>query len=57
MAPQSPWKNPHAESLIGSIRRDCLNRMRQSNYRVDRGGGWDYRLRAAQAEGVSSASR
>jgi cyclopropane fatty-acyl-phospholipid synthase-like methyltransferase len=30
---------------------------RQRNYRVDRGGGWDYRLRAAQAEGVSSASR
>jgi hypothetical protein len=31
--------------------------MRQSNYRVDRGGSWDYRLKAAQAEGVSSASR
>jgi pimeloyl-ACP methyl ester carboxylesterase len=34
-----------------------LYRMRQSNYRVDRGGSWDYRLKAAQAEGVSSASR
>jgi putative transposase len=34
-----------------------INRKRQRNYRVDRGGGWDYRLRAAQAEGVSSASR
>ena len=24
-APQSPWQNPYAERLIGSIRRDCLN--------------------------------
>src|SRR5438105_2590074 len=24
-APQSPWQNPFAERLIGSIRRDCLN--------------------------------
>ena len=24
-APQSPWQNPHAERLIGSIRRECLN--------------------------------
>jgi hypothetical protein len=31
--------------------------MRQSNYRVDRGGGWRYRFTAAQAAGVSSASR
>jgi transposase InsO family protein len=23
--PQSPWQNPFAERLIGSIRRDCLN--------------------------------
>jgi hypothetical protein len=23
--PQSPWQNPYAERLIGSIRRDCLN--------------------------------
>jgi hypothetical protein len=30
--------------------------MRQTNYRVDKGGGVDYR-RAAQAVGVSSASR
>ena len=32
------------------------HRMRQTNYRVDKGGGVDYR-RAAQAVGVSSASR
>jgi len=24
-APHSPWQNPYAERLIGSIRRDCLN--------------------------------
>jgi putative transposase len=24
-APQSPWQNPFAEGLIGSIRRECLN--------------------------------
>src|SRR4030095_15730448 len=23
--PSSPWQNPYAERLIGSIRRDCLN--------------------------------
>jgi putative transposase len=25
IAPQSPWQNPYAERLIGSIRRECLN--------------------------------
>src|SRR5262245_3542277 len=24
-APRSPWQNPFAERLIGSIRRECLN--------------------------------
>ena len=24
-APRSPWQNPYAERIIGSIRRDCLN--------------------------------
>src|SRR6266436_258984 len=24
-APQSPWQNPYAERVIGSIRRECLN--------------------------------
>src|SRR5438874_7987805 len=24
-APRSPWQNPHAERLIGSIRRECLD--------------------------------
>src|SRR5205085_3445330 len=24
-APQTPWQNPYAERLIGSIRRECLN--------------------------------
>ena len=26
-APQSPWQNPYAERLIGSIRRECLDHM------------------------------
>ena len=26
-APRSPWQNPHAERLIGSIRRECLDRI------------------------------
>jgi putative transposase len=26
-APHSPWQNPYAERLIGSIRRECLNRV------------------------------
>src|SRR3954470_10553254 len=25
IAPRSPWQNGHAERLIGSIRRDCLD--------------------------------
>ena len=24
-APRSPWQNPYAERLIGSIRRECIN--------------------------------
>ena len=24
-APSSPWQNPYAERVIGSIRRECLN--------------------------------
>ena len=26
-APQSPWQNPYAERLIGSIRRECLDHL------------------------------
>jgi putative transposase len=25
MAPRSPWQNPYAERLIGSIRSECLD--------------------------------
>jgi len=25
IAPRSPWQNPFAERVIGSIRRECLN--------------------------------
>jgi putative transposase len=32
-APRSPWQNPYAERLIGSIRRDCLNRVIVANER------------------------
>jgi hypothetical protein len=39
------------------FRHRRLDRMRQRNYRVDRGGGWRYRRAAAQAVGVSSVSR
>jgi hypothetical protein len=35
----------------------CFFRMRQGNYRVDKGGGLAYRRAAAQAVGVSPASR
>ena len=24
-APQSPWQNPYAERLVGSVRRECLD--------------------------------
>ena len=27
IAPRSPWQNPYAERLIGSIRRECLDRL------------------------------
>jgi len=26
-APQSPWQNPYCERLMGSVRRECLDRM------------------------------
>jgi putative transposase len=25
IAPRSPWQNPYAERVIGSIRRECLD--------------------------------
>jgi len=60
-------KPPHSgESDVDRRRSEILlfqeepvskYRMRQRNYRVDRGGSLDYRRAAAQAVGVSSASR
>jgi putative transposase len=32
-APQSPWQNPFAERLIGSVRRECLNHVLVLNER------------------------
>src|ERR1700745_2158591 len=29
-APQSPWQNPYVERLIGTIRRECLDRSSSS---------------------------
>jgi putative transposase len=26
-APRSPWQNPYAERLVGSIRRECLDHL------------------------------
>ena len=26
-APRSPWQNPYAERVIGSIRRECLDHL------------------------------
>ena len=26
-APSSPWQNPYVERLIGSVRRECLDRV------------------------------
>jgi len=27
ISPGSPWQNGHAERLIGTVRRECLDRM------------------------------
>ena len=27
IAPRSPWQNPYCERLVGSIRRECLDRV------------------------------
>ena len=27
IAPRSPWQNPYCERIIGSIRRECLDRV------------------------------
>jgi transposase InsO family protein len=32
-APQSPWQNPFAERLIGSVRRECLARIMRERLR------------------------
>jgi hypothetical protein len=42
---------------LKELRQITLEGIRQRNHRVDKGGGSDYRRAAAQAAGVSSASR
>jgi transposase InsO family protein len=27
ISPGSPWQNPHVERVIGTVRRECLDRM------------------------------
>ena len=27
ISPRSPWQNPYVERLIGTVRRECLDRM------------------------------
>ena len=27
ISPRSPWQNPYVERLVGSIRRECLDRV------------------------------
>jgi transposase InsO family protein len=47
IAPRSPWQNPYAERLIGSIRRECLNHVIVLNERHLRrilGSYFDYYL-------------
>ena len=52
-------KHYTAEEKVAILRRHLLEkeRMRQSNDRVDCGGDLSYWVTAAQAAGVSSASR
>ena len=65
-----PWKDDpdmgdmedpeYREEIFSSLQYDGIppeHRMRPRNYRVDKGGGLTYRRAAAQAAGVSPASR
>ena len=37
ISPRSPWQNPYAERLIGTLRRDCLDHVLIFNERHLRG--------------------
>jgi hypothetical protein len=50
-APQSPWQNPYAERLGGSVRRECLNHVI-----VEICPARDSTERSALTESVASAS-
>jgi len=48
-APRSPWQNPYAERLIGSIRRECLDHIvvfSESSLRRTLKSYFDYYLHA-----------
>jgi hypothetical protein len=47
----------YAAKDAGKQQKTLFISMRPRNYRVDKGGGVDYRRFAAQAAGVSPASR
>ena len=56
--PNNPSQsNISATQVVGVSGFGYINGMRPRNYRVDKGSGVDYRRAAAQAVGVSSASR
>jgi putative transposase len=48
-APRSPWQNPFVARLIGSIRRDCLDRvvgLSERHLRRILSGNFDYQHRS-----------
>jgi len=45
IAPQSPWQNPYAERVIGSIRRECLNHFIIFNENHFGFRGWNLELK------------
>ncbi len=61
LAPKDLWpvvgSKSRVSEILGGKRPMTTERMRQGNYRVDKGGGLAYRRAAAQAVGVSPASR
>jgi Ser/Thr protein kinase RdoA (MazF antagonist) len=61
--PQWPLVKLHLDKIAAAVSARTpgsyteIESIRQTNYRVDRSGGWRYCRAAAQAAGVSPASR